>query len=635
MIMNPRKVLFLALSLVFTSAWAQDEEDLGGLPEAKWTDVIVTDVNYALFSGVDSVVYNPLTGKSDTIYVDKGMKIYSEKEFQAKTKDRIEAIQRFVKRMEEHASRRAPAVNWYEEWTKEGKHERSAARLYSYKYPSVDADGNTVYLSALMGVPYNSVGSDIVGVIGAYPGMIIGGTVGTALGPVGTLVGGAGGAALGKRLFGFLIPNWKAKPDNVVIGCHVTITSNFEAPTSYNRTSSLFGLANFTTDTGMMLFYTRYDLLRQPCCLVIMPDYEGYGCTANRPHPYLYQELTARQVVDATRYGLALYNHYIETGDAAKLVDNWRSVCVGFSQGGSVSLATHKFIETNNLADELHFAGSVCGDGPYDPVNHLLYYMTDNGETYDGNKKTAHKAENVSMPIVMPLILKGMVDSNPYMRQHKITDYLTQNFLNTGVIDFIESKSKPQKEQFSTDDINKVFKKIKEKKVYNGKDIENCDSLFPFYDGDNMHGSLRYMLTKGCIEDFRRMTKGESIQNDYMKDLVKALESNNLTVGWKPQHRIGFYHTTYDTVVPYVNLLSFIRNQDGLSYYFHDSKRKYSKNAGVNPTHIVPEENADVYIYDNNCKKDHVPAGQEFFLLGRLDNAPDKHLMNWVLTGKK
>ena len=42
--MNPRKVLFLALSLVFTSAWAQDEEDLGGLPEAKWTDVVVTDV---------------------------------------------------------------------------------------------------------------------------------------------------------------------------------------------------------------------------------------------------------------------------------------------------------------------------------------------------------------------------------------------------------------------------------------------------------------------------------------------------------------------------------------------------------------------------------------------------------------
>ena len=164
--MNPRILLFLALSLVFTSAWAQDEEDLGGLPEAKWTDVIVTDVSYALFSGVDSIVNNPKTGQKDTIYVDKGMKIYSEKEFQAKTQDRIEAVQRFVKRMEEHASRRAPAVNWYEEWTKEGKHERSAARLYSYKYPSVDADGNTVYLSALMGVPYNSVGSDIAGVIG-------------------------------------------------------------------------------------------------------------------------------------------------------------------------------------------------------------------------------------------------------------------------------------------------------------------------------------------------------------------------------------------------------------------------------------------------------------------------------------
>ena len=65
-IMNPRILLFLALSLVFTSAWAQDEEDLVGLPEAKWTDVVVTDVSYAIFSGVDSIVYNPKTGQNDT-----------------------------------------------------------------------------------------------------------------------------------------------------------------------------------------------------------------------------------------------------------------------------------------------------------------------------------------------------------------------------------------------------------------------------------------------------------------------------------------------------------------------------------------------------------------------------------------
>jgi hypothetical protein len=57
----------------------------------------------------------------------------------------------------------------------------------------------------------------------------------------------------------------------------------------------------------MLLEFARHDFIRQPCCLVILADYEGYGHTASRPHPYLYQELTARQVVDAVRYGIALY----------------------------------------------------------------------------------------------------------------------------------------------------------------------------------------------------------------------------------------------------------------------------------------------------------------------------------------
>ena len=76
----------------------------------------------------------------------------------------------------------------------------------------------------------------------------------------------------------------------------------------------------------MMLMYARYDAIRQPCCLVIMPDYEGYGITADRAHPYLYQELTARQVVDAVRYGLALYNSY----NLPSFEDDWQSVSLGY-----------------------------------------------------------------------------------------------------------------------------------------------------------------------------------------------------------------------------------------------------------------------------------------------------------------
>lgn len=602
----------LALALALTAMGAGAQTNLGALPkEVDVNDVVVTKVSYAVFSSHDSIMINPKTGQQDTITIDDGMEICTPELFEAKRAAKTAAIKKLVERAK--ARRNAPAITPDEDWNYEGRQERSSARLYYYTYPSVDADGNPVRLSAMMGVPMNTVLDDIAD-IATFLGSYV---------PWGHSV----------------VPYIKARPSNVVIGCHVTITSNWEAPTSYEQTNGIFGLNNFQTDTGMMLFYTRYDVLRQPCCLVILPDYEGYGATKDRPHPYLYQELTARQCVDATRYGLALYNQKVNSHQEEPLEDNWKTVSVGFSQGGSVSLATHKFIETNNLVDELHFAGSVCGDGPYSPVDHLLYYMTDNGETYDGDNKTYHEPGRVSMPIVMPLILKGMLDTNPYMRQYNINQFLTQNFLNTGVIDFIEAKEKPEaKDQYSTNDVNKEFRKIKETGKHNGKDIIDKDKLFPYDDGKNMHGDLQYMLTEDCYNDFKRLAgliQDEEMQNDFMKDLVKALESNNLTVGWTPQKRIGFYHTTYDTVVPYINLLTFMKKQDGLTYYFADQENKPSAKAEVVPTHQTTDKTkADVMIVDTNSKADHVPAGKDFFLLGGV-TSPDYELMKWVLEGKQ
>ena len=477
----------------------------------------------------------------------------------------------------------------------QGWAEAPSAKLYSYNYPSVDADGNRVTLSSLMAVPTK---------------MVIDGVA--------------------------------AKPNNLIIGCHVTITSNYECPTDYNQNGS------FQSDVGMQICYTRYDYFRQPCCLVIMPDYEGYGVSRNRAHPYLYQELTARQVVDAVRYGLALFNANVDNDDGADLAqfeDNWKSVCVGYSQGGSVALATHRFIEENGLSSELHFAGSVCGDGPYDPIEHLRYYMQDNGETYDGSNKTEHQKETVSMPIVMPLILKGMCDRNPFMRQHQVSDYLSEKFLRTGVIDFINAKSKGKDDQYSTDRINKSFRNMRENGLEYVYTDENGNPQKGSYSAaemqtmlyresnDNVHGKLSEMLTQQAFSYFRLLTQDASTPSGrgVMEDLHRALASNSLVSGWTPTHRIGFYHSTYDTVVPYANLLSFIRKQDGLSYYFHSRDR--STAAGVNPSHIVGEEQADVYIFDDDCNKDHVDGGKEFYFFG--SPSPDYRLIKWVLEGKK
>ena len=576
-------------------------QSLGDVPATvSADDVTVLKENVLVFAEHDSIAYNAKAGKMDTLRVRDGARVFSPEEF--------ELLSREPKRLRAAV---VPGEQWGNDNGSDGIYGVAAVILYTYKYPSVDADGNIIYLSALMGLPTN---------------------------------------------YSFWAP---AMPNNLIIGCHETITSNFECPSEFTAT----GEAPLKSGNCMMLQYCRFDMSRHPCCLVIMPDYEGYGISKDRAHPYLYQELTARQVVDAVRSGLAFYNHLVNTGNAKPFEPNWKSVSIGYSQGGSVSLATHKFIEQNGLVDELHFAGSVCGDGPYDPVAHLRYYMNDDGETYDGNNRTIHRKEKVSMPIVMPLILKGMCDSNPLMRQHYVDDYLSARFLLTESIKFIEAKSNKYKEdQYNTDRINKEYvKMMREGKtgtyVKNYHDSEGSFTLtmhltglefqevMEFYDPGlfskmQAHGLLNKMMTDTCYKYFKHLTANTPVptKSGLMEDLHRALESNNLTKGWTPQHRVAFFHSTYDTVVPYENLLSFIRNQQSLTYYFVDKKRSRTRKAGVNCT-TASKKDANVYIRDATCKDDHVDAGSNFFMTGAEGAfgfeglSPDMQMIKWVLTG--
>ena len=592
--MKLRTLLFSVLVLTASGTWAQTA--FGNLEKVDLSQAEIYDIKEVEFGCRDSIVTDPVTGKTDTIYIDEGI-----------TSVRPITEEKIKTSAARQASLSVTGVDipQYGGLTNSGRQNmKSSAYLFSFKYPSIDADGNKVVLSAMMGVP--------------------------------------------TKMF---FKNWPAKPNNVLIACHETITSNWECPTNYNNGGS------WMSGVGMMLMYCRYDERRQPCCLVIMPDYEGYGCSADRPHPYLYQDLTARQVVDAVRYGIELYGVQGSSLNLDKLEDNWKSVSLGYSQGGSVALAVHKFIELNGLSEQLHFAGSVCGDGPYDPVAHLRYYIQDDGKS--SGAVTEHRKETVSMPIVMPLILKGMCDSNPLMRQHTINEYLSDKFLATKSLQMIEAKkNKQNRDQYSTDDITKQYKNYRKKGVKNsfslpqlygdpvtvGGNFSSADMQAMFYKetGGNVHGKLVEMLTPIAYKyftddsnfDFPVLHHTPSTRG-VMEDLHRALESNNLTLGWKPKHRIAFYHSAFDTVVPLVNLASFVKNHTDLTYYVldsHDCLGKYN----ATPKNKVGEKQADIYINVDNSKEDHVGAGKDFFLMGNLlGTSPDYALFKWVLEGKK
>lgn len=437
--------------------------------------------------------------------------------------------------------------------------------VFKYEYPSVDAEGNTVMLSSIAACPTAS--------------------------------------------------DTKETRD-VVIGTHITITSNSECPSNTTMgfdeqdwgilmslaggkkiklgavANSLFAWGSTLLPSIVPYLWGGFGIAMEVYSaepsnnynLVIMPDYEGYGSTSNRSHPYLYQELTARQVVDATRYGIELYNHAEQTKSFRHpLRSNFRTMSCGYSQGGSVALATHRFVEQNGLTDELHFVGSICGDGPYDPISTLMYYV---GRDID-NKK-------MSMAVVLPLIIKGMLDSNPYMKTHKAEDYFTQEFLNTGIMNWLNNK------QMTTDEIAAKWGEMAkngETTIFdtNGKalmrDIMNEQCYNYFVNLYNQYSSV--YTTSGVPQPEHR---------GVMEDLHLALASNDITTGWVPQHSIMLFHSTDDTVVPYDNL------KKALSGIALESDSRWIKQ------HV------------SSLGHDHVDSGTDFFksddnweLLGKLD----------------
>ena len=135
-----------------------------------------------------------------------------------------------------------------------------------------------------------------------------------------------------------------AQIKTLIIGCHITITADAECPTRMEDSPSV-------NDVQMMKVLSTSAIipeLRQS--VVIMPDYQGYGISRDMVHPYMSQELTARQVADAVKYGLQAYKSLEKALPFAK---NWKSVCMGFSQGGAVALATQRYLEQSSMDKQL------------------------------------------------------------------------------------------------------------------------------------------------------------------------------------------------------------------------------------------------------------------------------------------
>jgi hypothetical protein len=338
-------------------------------------------------------------------------------------------------------------------------------------------------------------------------------------------------------------------PNQLVIGCHSTITSNAQRPTNFANMSS-------ASEVNMLALFAHS--LSQKA-LVIVPDYEGYGSTAGDPHPYCNRELTAEQVVTGAKAGLSYFESTVK-----KMDENWSGVSIGYSQGGAVSAGVLRYCQQHGETS-LRLKGAVCGDGPYDPLATLKRYI---------------EMDQLYMPVAPAMLLKGAVDTDPEMKGCSVQDFVTDKFFQTGIFDMIKNKEK------NTDEIQAA---LLEYSRINGDGggftmKAKCSEGFLPYTQNNLvdgNGKKRNFelengkgnnyctvdqcLKAGVIEYFRNGTITGEVPEAKLKALEKSLAKNALTYGnYNPGRGFTFFHSTRDEVVPFCNLES-VRNGWGSS----------------------------------------------------------------------
>ena len=157
----------------------------------------------------------------------------------------------------------------------------------------------------------------------------------------------------------------KGKIKNMIVVSHWTIGSNRECP------SECFQLEGILASKGYA---------------VVMADYIGYGVTANRIHPYMHIESTARSVVDMA---LAVKPYLKAIG---REPESEEVILVGYSQGGSTTLGAMDIIQ-NYYSEELPIKKVFAGGGPYDLA-----------ATFD----VAMLEDKTGIPCAIPMIVQGL-----------------------------------------------------------------------------------------------------------------------------------------------------------------------------------------------------------------------------------
>ena len=259
------------------------------------------------------------------------------------------------------------------------------------------------------------------------------------------------------------VPQNMAAPAPLLSAQHGTIFTDSEAPTSFEGLSGfeLFAAAGYIT---------------------LIPDYIGFGESKEIFHPYYDQKHSALAVIDLIKAAKTFAEEKnIEVDDKLFLA--------GYSEGGYVTLAAQKEIETNPKHG-LKVTASAAGAGGYD----------------------------------LTAMLAGVTSGKPYPYPSYLA-YVLQSYIHTN------NWNRPLTEFFQEPYASKL------------------PSLF---NKQNSGGAINRNLTTEPARLFApAFFKG--LKDPGKETVLKQALQANSFLDWVPQSPTRLYHGTVDNIVPFEN----------------------------------------------------------------------------------
>ena len=259
-------------------------------------------------------------------------------------------------------------------------------------------------------------------------------------------------------------------------------------------------LINHGTQIGFMMIPTNFTsveaVMAATGSFCVMPDYIGLGASKDHADLYLNHDVHGRTSIDALLAGL---DYAEEKG--LKLCDDYKTHILGYSQGGSVSLASLREVQRRDKATQarINLDRVFCGDGPYDLSRTFQSYIED----YNEGKK-------MGLGAVIPMVINSMFNSYPdEVANINYKDFFTEKCWNTGVPEAIRNNS---------EDVLDVVVKLNGWKLNEIMDMD---------------------YTSQNPEDLQL--------------LISLMDRQNLCKGWSPEYKLKLLHCNPDGVVPFSN----------------------------------------------------------------------------------